>query len=269
MPELPEVEVTRQGIRPYLEGATIKAVYRHREALRWPIDPEVTLAIGNQVIKVHRRAKYLLIDVGVGSLVLHLGMTGHIKVLPEGTALQKHDHFEMVTEAGDSIRLNDSRRFGAVLWQEAGTVHPLLARLGPEPLSDDFTVDGLYQASRNKKQAIKNFIMDNANVVGVGNIYANESLFLAGIDPRRAAGRISLARYETLVGYIKQVLQRAIKQGGTTLQDFSQADGQPGYFAQELLVYGRQGQSCPQCQTELKGIKIGQRQSVYCPHCQT
>lgn len=269
MPELPEVEVSRQGILPFLEQQKVKRVICHRASLRWPIPPEVQQLEGQVINRVSRRAKYILISSNVGSLILHLGMSGNLRVLPEGSPLQKHDHFELLTAHKQSLRLYDPRRFGAVLWQPVGEIHPLLANLGPEPLTDDFHAHYLYQAARGRRVAVKNFIMDNKVVVGVGNIYANEALFMSGIQPSRQAGKISQSRYLALTQAIKKVLAEAIEQGGTTLKDFSRADGQPGYFAQELAVYGRAGQPCIKCKKPLKALVIGQRQSVFCAQCQT
>lgn len=269
MPELPEVEVSRLGILPFLEQQLVKKIILHRAALRWPIPKEVHQLEGQVITAIHRRAKYLLLEGAAGSIILHLGMSGNLRVLPEGSPLQKHDHFELITEAGQSLRLYDPRRFGAVLWQVAGETHRVLTHLGPEPLSEAFTPEYLFQASRGRRVAVKSFIMDNKIVVGVGNIYANEALFMSGIDPRRQAGRISQARYEALTQNIKQVLAQAIEQGGTTLKDFSRADGQPGYFAQELLVYGRAGEPCLNCEALLERVLIGQRQTVYCKACQS
>jgi len=218
---------------------------------------------------VWRRAKYILIELENGCLLLHLGMSGSLRVLTEVVAPGKHDHFDIVLERS-TIRFNDPRRFGVLLWHDAvdGT-HPLLASLGPEPLSKDFCGAHLYRLSRGRKRAIKNFIMDGKVVVGVGNIYASESLYMAGVHPARAAGRVSLARYEGLAGAIRDVLARAIKQGGTTLRDFADSSGSPGYFAQELLVYGRAGQDCFQCGAIIRQKVIGQRSSFYCLNCQT
>lgn len=269
MPELPEVEVSRLGIQPYLENQRVAAVNVYHPQLRWPIPNEVQQLVGCTIRAVKRRAKYLLIESDVGTLVLHLGMSGNLRVLPVGTALAKHDHFELITTAGESLRLNDPRRFGAVLWQTPTEPLRQLAHLGPEPLSDCFSDEHLFLLSRGKKAKVKTFIMDNSVVVGVGNIYANEALFMSGIDPRRAAGSISKTRYQRLSQAIRTVLARAIEQGGTTLKDFSKADGQPGYFAQELAVYGRAGQACPQCQRVLEEVRLGQRSTVFCSQCQT
>lgn len=269
MPELPEVETTRRGLAPHVEGRRIHGVIARRANLRWPIPADLdALLAGQPILAVRRRAKYLLIDVPSGSVIVHLGMTGSLRVLPGDTLLRSHDHVDISLDNGKVLRLNDPRRFGAVLWQPAGTTHELLAGLGPEPLSEDFDGDYLFVRSRGRKAAVKTFVMDQAVVVGVGNIYAAESLYLAGISPLRPAGSISRARYLRLAGHIKDVLAYSIERGGTTLRDFISPDGLPGYFEQELLVYGREGEPCPGCGRALKHALIGQRASVWCSHCQ-
>lgn len=269
MPELPEVEVSRLGITPHVEGNRVTKVTVRNPNLRWPVPEQVQLLVDKPIDKVRRRAKYLLLDSAEGSAILHLGMSGKLRVIDKSVALEKHDHLDIEFSDGKILRYNDPRRFGAFLWQELDTTHELLSKLGPEPLTEDFHSDVLYQASRGKVTKVKNFIMDNHIVVGVGNIYANESLFKAGIDPRRPAGKISKQRYQLLTQEIKNTLAYAIEQGGTTLKDFTQSDGNPGYFAQELMVYGRAGQPCVKCQTNLKEVKIGQRATVFCSSCQT
>ena len=268
MPELPEVEVSKLGIQPHIEGQLITDVIVRNPNLRWPVPEEVQELVGKKVVSVSRRAKYLLITVSSGSAILHLGMSGKLRVIDKSVPPEKHDHVDIVISDKKVLRLNDTRRFGAFLWQAQGQTHELLSKLGPEPLTDDFDSNRLYELSRGKTSKVKNFIMDNHVVVGVGNIYANESLFKAGIDPRRAAGKVSKQRYELLTEKIKQTLAFAIEQGGTTLKDFTQSDGNPGYFAQELMVYGRGGQKCVKCDTKLNEVKIGQRASVFCPSCQ-
>jgi len=269
MPELPEVETTRRGLAPHVEGRRIHGVITRRANLRWPIPTDLDAVLAGQpVLAVRRRAKYLLIDTPAGSVIVHLGMTGSLRVLPGDTPLRTHDHVDISLDNGKVLRLNDPRRFGAVLWQAAGTTHPLLAGLGPEPLSEAFDGDYLFARSRGRKAAVKTFVMDQAVVVGVGNIYAAESLYLAGISPLRAAGSISKERYRRLAAHIQQVLAYSIERGGTTLRDFISPDGLPGYFEQELLVYGRDGQPCPGCGRALKHAMIGQRASVWCGHCQ-
>ncbi|ESP95364.1 bifunctional DNA-formamidopyrimidine glycosylase/DNA-(apurinic or apyrimidinic site) lyase [Pseudoalteromonas luteoviolacea] len=268
MPELPEVEVSRMGIEPHVKGQVVNHVRVHNGRLRWPVPEEVSLLENTEITAVKRRAKYLLLESDVGTAILHLGMSGNLRVVCQSEPLKKHDHIELVFANGLALRLNDPRRFGAFLWQNPQQQHSVFAKLGPEPLTDLFDAKHLYQASRGKKVAVKQFIMDNHVVVGVGNIYANESLFKAGIHPKREAGKISLARYQKLTPIIKDTLAAAIEQGGTTLKDFAQSDGKPGYFAQELLVYGRKGEACVRCETTLQEIRLGQRSTVYCTKCQ-
>jgi len=268
MPELPEVEVSRMGISPYLEGEVIKQIHIYQSSLRWVVPEEVKLTEGLVINKVIRRAKYLLLETVMGSLILHLGMSGKLRVIDHSVPRIKHDHIDIEMETGKTLRFNDPRRFGCFLYQPPGQVHKLLTKLGPEPLTLAFNHKDLYEKSRDKKTVIKQFIMNNANVVGVGNIYANEALFKAGIHPQIHAGKISKKRYEKLVVLIKETLEQAILQGGTTLKDFTQTDGKPGYFAQELLVYGRAGLPCKICTKPLTEVKIGQRSSVFCDECQ-
>jgi formamidopyrimidine-DNA glycosylase len=271
MPELPEVETTRRGISPHIEYKTISDVIVRHTQLRWPVPEDLAIKLTHQqIIRVKRRAKYLLLSTDSGTLIIHLGMSGSLRILKTPKAAQKHDHIDIVFADKTILRFNDPRRFGAVLWHEGEILtHQLLARLGPEPLSNSFCGEHLYHLSRQRKSTIKSFIMDGHIVVGVGNIYANEALFIAGIHPARQAGRVSLQRYQHLAEAIKQVLQRAIEMGGTTLRDFVNEQGQPGYFQQTLLAYGRAGEPCRQCLTPLKLLKIAQRASYYCPHCQT
>lgn len=269
MPELPEVETTRRGIAPHVEGCRITEIIVRQPQLRWQIPDAVQLAVGELVTAVRRRAKYLLLDTARGTIILHLGMSGSLTVQPADKPVLKHDHLDIVLEGGHCLRLNDPRRFGACLWQGAGEPPlKLLQNLGPEPLSDAFDGERLFELSRGRTVAVKNFIMTNAVVVGVGNIYANEALFMAGIDPRRAAGKVSRARYLALGAHIKTVLAQAIEQGGTTLRDFLGADGKPGYFRIQLKVYGKAGEPCQTCSTAIRSVNIGQRNSFYCPSCQ-
>lgn len=269
MPELPEVETTRRGIEPHIDKQRVTAVRVRQPMLRWAVPANLAdLIEGQRVESVARRGKYVLINFADGDLLIHLGMSGSLRVLPEQTSPGKHDHVDIVFNTGMMIRLTDPRRFGAVLWQPQGEVHKLLANLGPEPLTDLFDVEHLAKACKGRSQAIKLLIMNAHVVVGVGNIYANEALFRSGIDPRRAAGKISKARLARLVEEIKAVLDYAIKRGGTTLRDFLASDGKPGYFAQELLVYGRGGEPCKSCSKALKEIRLGQRSTVFCTHCQ-
>lgn len=272
MPELPEVETTLRGLQPHIDGQEISSVLVRQPMLRWPIADEIASLAGQRILSSRRRAKYLLMDFKHGTAIWHLGMSGSLRLVSADTALKKHDHVDWVMNNGWTLRYHDPRRFGALLWQPKGTTLRQLASLGPEPLLPEaesgLTAEQLHQRSRGKKQAIKLFIMDNATMVGVGNIYANESLFMAGIRPTTQAGRISLKRYETLLACIRQVLARAIEQGGTTLRDFVNGQGQPGYFAQQLMVYGRGDEACRQCQTPIKEIRQGQRATHYCPQCQ-
>jgi formamidopyrimidine-DNA glycosylase len=271
MPELPEVETTRRGITPHVCHQRVRAVIVREPRLRWPVPVALVEGLtGARIDAVERRAKYLLLRTSRGTALLHLGMSGSLRVLAADTPAGKHDHLDLVLDNGRCLRLTDPRRFGAALWC-AGDVHAhaLLKDLGPEPLGDAFTTDYLCTAARGRKVAVKAFIMDAKVVVGVGNIYASESLFLAGIHPQRAAGRISRTRCERLVQAIKQVLTESIAAGGTTLRDFVGGDGRPGYFAQELRVYGRTGEPCPRCGSAIRQITTGQRSTYYCPHCQT
>lgn len=281
MPELPEVETTRQGISPWLEGRVIEKLEVRQPKLRWPIPDDLPQRLlGLTLAPLQRRAKYLLFPVlekeASWGFLWHLGMSGSLRLVAPDEPWKKHDHVELQvgalaedTQAPMRLRYHDPRRFGALLdYQGDPAEHRLLKNLGPEPLSDDFTAQALFQRSRNRKLAIKVFIMDNAQVVGVGNIYANEALFRAGIDPRRAAGSVSLKSYQRLVEIIRDVLAAAIKQGGTTLRDFVGGDGKPGYFAQELNVYGRGGLPCKACGAVLCEVKLGQRASVWCKVCQ-
>ncbi len=269
MPELPEVETTRRGLAPHLIGRRITGAVLRRPDLRWPIPTEIRDELpGQRVEAVSRRAKYLLLEVQTGSALLHLGMSGSLRVLPAATAIGAHDHVDLALDSGKVLRFTDPRRFGSLLWQAHGRVHPLLARLGPEPLGDEFDGEYLWRRSRGRSAAVKSFLMDQAVVVGVGNIYAAEALFAAGIAPRIAAGRISLRRYQALADAVRRILSYAIERGGTTLRDFISPDGVPGYFEQELLVYGREGELCKVCATLLRQTQIGQRASVWCPRCQ-
>ncbi|GGK74426.1 bifunctional DNA-formamidopyrimidine glycosylase/DNA-(apurinic or apyrimidinic site) lyase [Amphritea balenae] len=269
MPELPEVETTRRGIEPYLTGETVVDLVVRQPKLRWPIPDDLLLKVKDQrIASVERRGKYLLLHFPAGAVMIHLGMSGSLYLVAAEQPAAYHDHVDLVLSSGRALRLTDPRRFGSVLWQDKGTSHALLAKLGPEPLSDSFNAIYLTQCCKARKQAIKQFIMDSHVVVGVGNIYANEVLFSAGIHPKRQAGKISVARLSILVEEIKKVLSRAIEQGGTTLKDFVGGDGKPGYFKQELQVYGRGDQPCTVCETTLKEIRLGQRSTVYCPECQ-
>ncbi len=268
MPELPEVEVTRRGLEPQLAGRVISGVTVRDGRLRWPIPAEVRGLAGRRVRSVRRRGKYLLVDCGDGHLLLHLGMSGSLRVLPAGTPAAKHDHFDL--ELGDRVlRLRDPRRFGAVLWaggEVAG--HPLLAHLGVEPLSRQLDAARLHALSRGCRLAVKQFLMDGRRIVGVGNIYASESLYRARINPRTPAHRISLEKCSTLSASIKATLRAAIKAGGSSLRDFVGSDGNPGYFQQRYWVYGREGERCRTCNAVIRKIVQVQRATFFCPRCQ-
>ncbi len=276
MPELPEVETTRSGLAPHLEQATITGVVIRNARLRWPIPDNLPeLLAGLTISTVKRRAKYLLFDCGKGTLILHLGMSGSLRILPAGTPAEKHDHFDLILSSGKLMRLRDPRRFGAVLWHE-GDIHShfLLAKLGPEPLEEGYTgqpcfdAKHLYQVTRGRNISIKQAIMDNHIVVGVGNIYASEALFMAGIHPLLKAGKLSQPRCARLVDAIKLTLNNAILAGGSTLRDFLNASGTPGYFQQQHWVYARTAEPCRHCATPISQIKQGQRSSFYCKSCQ-
>jgi formamidopyrimidine-DNA glycosylase len=269
VPELPEVETTRRGLAPHLVGRRVVALDIRQPRLRWPVPRELRTQLpGQRIESVERRAKYLLVHTEPGSALLHLGMSGSLRVLPATTPIGPHDHVDWRLDSGRVLRYTDPRRFGCQLWQPRGTVHPLLAELGPEPLSDAFDGDLLWTRSRGRRAAIKLFLMDQSVVVGVGNIYASEALFAAGIHPRRAAGVVSRARYARLADEVKRILAYAIRRGGTTLRDFISPDGLPGYFEQELFVYGREGEPCRVCGTPVRASVIGQRSTFYCTQCQ-
>ncbi len=269
MPELPEVETTRKGIKPYIENQKVVDVIVRQAKLRWPIPEEIQDMVGQTINAVERRGKYILLKVQKGTTLIHLGMSGSLRILEVGTPHEKHDHVDIIFENNKLIRLRDPRRFGAVLWTIQNPLkHKLLRSLGPEPLTDDFNTNYLYQQSRGRTVSIKQFIMNGHVVVGVGNIYACESLFKAGISPKRSAGKISKARYQKLLEVIKEVLAAAIEQGGTTLKDFVQAEGSPGYFQQQLNVYGRADEPCLVCNSAVKKMTQGQRSTFYCAKCQ-
>jgi formamidopyrimidine-DNA glycosylase len=300
MPELPEVETTRRGLAPHLEGRRIASVTLRRPDLRWPIPREISdLLPTSTITSVRRRAKYLLMDTEIGTAIWHLGMSGSMRVLPVDTPLRAHDHVDMLIE-GDTptptlprvrgreksaaraldastgarvLRFNDPRRFGCLLWQPPGETHELLRELGPEPLSDGFdgaafNGDYLFERSRGRNVAVKAFLMDQKIVVGVGNIYVAEALFAAGVSPMRAAGKVSRERYADIAREVRAILDYAIRRGGTTLRDFISPDGAPGYFEQELSVYGRGGEPCPRCGRALKQSMLAQRATTWCGHCQ-
>ena len=270
MPELPEVETARRGIEPYLKGRRVAEVIVRDRRLRWPVPPSLVKELpGQRIESVERRGKYLLLKTQAGTALLHLGMSGSLRVLSKDTPPQKHDHVDIVMDTGQALRLRDPRRFGALLWTRGDPAkHALLKDLGPEPLEEGFDGDYLFERSRGRKAAVKLFIMDSHVVVGVGNIYASESLFLSGIRPERAAGRVTRAEYGKLAKAIKKVLTASIKAGGTTLRDFAREDGEPGYFSQRLRVYGREGEKCYRCGGTVVAKVTGQRSTYYCPSCQ-
>ncbi len=270
MPELPEVETTCRGIKAHILTETISRVIVRNRQLRWPVSASLNKKLqGETIRKVDRRGKYILLQVAPGTILIHLGMSGSLSIVDANTAAEKHDHVDFVLTNGKCLRLRDPRRFGAVLWAGKNPQqHKLLKTLGPEPLSEGFNGHYLYTQSRQRSRAVKTFIMDSHLVVGIGNIYASESLFRSGIHPRRPAGKIALSRYEKLAASIKQVLSDAIRSGGTTLRDFVNGEGKPGYFAQQLQVYGRVGKPCYLCNKPIRQIRLGQRSTFYCPYCQ-
>jgi formamidopyrimidine-DNA glycosylase len=269
MPELPEVETIRRGLVPLVTESTISELSVREPRLRWPIEPQLGRAVaGRRIAAIRRRAKYLLLELDRGCLMIHLGMSGSLRYLPAPEPPKPHDHYDIGLEGGALLRYNDPRRFGSLLFTLAPAEHPLLSHLGPEPLGDEFTGDYLWHRSRGRKTAIKPLIMNGEIVVGVGNIYANEALHRAGIDPRRAAGRISRRRLATLCDEIRAVLEDALRSGGTTLRDFVNSDGRPGYFRQSLSVYEREDEPCRRCGSSIRRRVIGQRASYFCSHCQ-
>jgi formamidopyrimidine-DNA glycosylase len=270
MPELPEVETVCRGIIPHVSGKTIQELILRAPKLRLPLDPQLCRTLPGQTVRrISRRAKYLVLDIDQGGLLIHLGMSGVLRILPAGATENKHDHVDMVFTDGICLRFTDPRRFGIFVYSPENPLdHPLLKNLGPEPLENSFQGETLYRRSRRKLQPVKTYIMDQKIVVGVGNIYANEALFRAGIHPARAAGRIGQQRYQRLALAIKEVLTAAIGAGGTTLNDFADSEGRPGYFRQELLVYGRASCPCRHCGRALHSCRVGQRSTFYCSSCQ-
>lgn len=270
MPELPEVETSRRGIEPHIIDTVVSGVVIRERRLRWPVSRSVDRNLPGQTItSVGRRAKYLLLNTDTGSAILHLGMSGSVCIIKRDTPAGVHDHVDIVLASGLALRFRDPRRFGSLHWSKRPLLHPLLASLGPEPLSDAFDGDYLWRKSRGRKVSVKQFIMNAHIVVGVGNIYASESLYFAGINPRRAAGRIARHRYDVLAQSIKDVLQKAIEAGGTTLRDFYGGDGESGYFQHHLEAYGREDEACRRCNTPITAIVQGQRSTFYCKNCQT
>jgi len=270
VPELPEVETIRRGIAPHVVGRTIVRVVVRERRMRWPVPKSFAARLaGRRIEGTARRGKYLILDLGADRLILHLGMSGRLLLLEQGHPLRKHDHLDFELSGGLLLRLNDPRRFGAaLLWPGSQASHALLKHLGPEPFADEFSADYLFRLSRRRSAAVKNFLMDGRVVVGVGNIYAVEALFRAGIRPMRPAGRVTRAQYGQLVQAVREVLNDAIEAGGTSFRDYRNSSGEPGYFAQKLFVYDRAGESCRKCGTKIRKLTIGQRSSFYCPNCQ-
>lgn len=268
MPELPEVETSKRGIEPYLVGQSIIRSRVSQPKLRWPISQEIVDIQDMKIIGIQRRAKYILIELEIGWIIVHLGMSGSVRILPVDSPINKHDHIDLILSNERILRYTDPRRFGAWLFAPTLENHSLLSHLGPEPLSDDFTPEYLLERAKKKTTPIKTWLMDNRVVVGVGNIYACESLFEANISPLRKAQTLTFQEAEKLVSVIKTVLQRSITQGGTTLRDFTQSDGKPGYFAQQLFVYGRSGKQCKVCGGLISSVKQAQRSTFFCHICQ-
>lgn len=270
MPELPEVETTRRGIEPHVIGRTVTRLVVRNPNLRWRVTPKLVREFtGQRIESVTRRGKYLLLSTAAGTAILHLGMSGSLRVVPSAQAAGAHDHVDIVFDNGDCLRLRDPRRFGALLWtRDDPQQHKLLRDLGPEPLSSDLSGDYLFEKSRGRKRAIRDFLLDSRIIAGIGNIYANEALFAAGLRPTRAAGRINWAQYQQLAEAIRETLNRALTAGGTTLRDFRRSDGKPGYFQLYLNVYGRAGEPCLVCRTRIRAKRLGQRSAFFCPKCQ-
>ena len=270
MPELPEVETTRRGLLPHVVGRRFRDVVVRNPHLRWPVPRGLRRHVqGEEVLGIRRRGKYLLFDTRHGHLLVHLGMSGRLTLVPEGTPPRKHDHVDLALEGAGTLRLTDPRRFGAVLWLETPAErHALLKDLGLEPLEAQFTGEALRRLARGRRVSVKQFLMDGGIVTGVGNIYSSEALFRAGIHPARSAGRISAARWQRLAQAVRETLDRALAAGGSTLRDFAAADGRPGYFQASHAVYGREGKPCPVCHTPIRSLRQGQRSTFYCPKCQ-
>ncbi len=270
MPELPEVETTRRGIEPFVAGKTVVRVVVREPRLRWRVPTALKKELPGQTIRsITRRGKYLLLHTAAGTVILHLGMSGSLRIVDDTQPAEKYDHVDLVFADGVCLRLRDPRRFGAVLWtRDDPAEHPLLGALGPEPLSPDFGGDYLYRKARGRKRAIRDLLLDSRILAGIGNIYANEALFAAGIRPARSAGRISRDGYQRLARALRATLKRALRAGGTTLRDFRQSDGDPGYFQLSLKVYGRKDQPCPSCGTPIRARRLGGRTAFFCPRCQ-
>jgi formamidopyrimidine-DNA glycosylase len=270
MPELPEVETTRRGLEPLLVGQRIRTVVVRNRKLRQPVPRRLPQLIAGATVRaLSRRGKYLLLDCGTGTLIVHLGMSGRLWVVRDGAAPTAHDHFDLVLDTGVVVRLRDPRRFGLVLWQPGDPLaHNLLAHIGPEPFSATFDGGTLHAATRNRSAAIKHILMDSHVVAGVGNIYANEALFRAGISPRAVARRLSRARCGVLATKIRETLELAIDAGGSSLRDYVASDGMAGNYQSQFLVYDRAGEPCRRCGAKIRGMRQGQRSTFYCPKCQ-
>ncbi|HZZ94035.1 MAG TPA: bifunctional DNA-formamidopyrimidine glycosylase/DNA-(apurinic or apyrimidinic site) lyase [Usitatibacter sp.] len=270
MPELPEVETTRRGLLPHVVGRRVDGVVVRDARLRWPVPADLGARLtGERFTGLRRRGKYLVFDCAHGHLLVHLGMSGRLSLVPDGTPARRHDHVDVKLEGRTTLRLTDPRRFGACLWLEGDAEqHELLRHLGLEPLEAAFDGAALHRLSRGRATAIKHFLMDARIVTGVGNIYASEALFHAGIHPARAAGRIARARYDRLAEAVRTTLERALAAGGTTLRDFAAVDGSLGHFQLETAVYGREGEPCRKCRTPIRQLRQGQRSTYYCPRCQ-
>ena len=271
MPELPEVETTRRGIGPHISGQKITRVIVRERRMRHPIPRSFSSKVtGQRIQEVGRRGKYLLLTCGAGTVIVHLGMSGTLRLVPADRPAQKHDHVDLQLDNGLALRLRDPRRFGLMIWSDADPLlHPLLRDLGPEPLTAAFTGTYLAHRASGRSLPVKQFIMDAKVVVGVGNIYANEALFMAGVHPCRVVGKVTATEYGLIATSIKRVLRKAITAGGTTLRDYVDGTGRSGYFAQQLLVYGRAGQACRRCAHDIEAVRLGQRATYFCPHCQS
>ncbi len=269
MPELPEVEVTKRALELKLLNRSIERIVIHNGSLRFPIPKEIQEVEHSNILELSRRSKYIFIKTSKGTMIVHLGMTGHIRIDSDKDPIKKHDHYEIFLKGGDILRYNDPRRFGALLWTNNDPNQlSVISSLGVEPLTEDFTPEYFYSMLQKRHLPIKQALMDNKIVVGVGNIYASEVLFVCKIDPRRAANNLTKSECEKLVLEIKKILEASIKQGGTTIRDYAQVDGKPGYFVGSLQIYGKNGQPCLQCGTTIETIRQGQRSTFFCPHCQ-
>ncbi len=270
MPELPEVETTRRGLLPHLVGHRIRAIVIRNPNLRWPVPRNLARRLQGAVIEgIRRRGKYLLLDFAKGHLLVHLGMSGRLTLVANGTPPRKHDHVDIELEGARVLRFTDPRRFGTILWLESpAEKHALLRDLGLEPLEPEFTGEALHRKARGRRVSVKQFLMNGGIVTGVGNIYASEALFHAGIHPQRPAGQISTRRWDRLASAVRSTLEEAIGAGGSTLRDFASAEGRPGYFQQRHAVYGREGKPCRECRTPIRSLRQGQRATFYCPKCQ-